>query len=182
MDCTTMIDYWNWNYWGNAFLLQQLFLNSYSSQFIVISIHLNSYSSQLISIPTQFILILIHTQFMINSYSSQVVPRFILSSQSLISTINTRTRRTTNYATPAKPSWTKGKFYISHDEAYQPYTVYISWKLSPKPFWGMSRFAKCHGYGGDIRVKMLGGWGKKSGKTHSFAKSSIVLGKFEQLI
>ena len=44
------------------------------------------------------------------------------------------------------------------------------------------RVAKSHGYGGDIRVKMLGGWGKKSGKTHSFAKSSIVLGKFDQLI
>ena len=46
----------------------------------------------------------------------------------------------------------------------------------------MSRFAKCHGYGGDIRVQMLGGWGKKSGKTHSFAKSSSVLGIIEHLI
>ena len=44
------------------------------------------------------------------------------------------------------------------------------------------RVAKCHGYGGYIRVKKLEGWGKKSGRTFSFAKSSIVLGKFEQLI
>ena len=45
-----------------------------------------------------------------------------------------------------------------------------------------ARVAKCHGYGGYIRVKKLEGWGKKSGRIHSFAKSSIVLGKFEQLI
>ena len=45
-----------------------------------------------------------------------------------------------------------------------------------------TRVAKCHGYGGYIRVKKLEGWGKKSGRIHSFAKSSIVLGKFEQLI
>ena len=45
-----------------------------------------------------------------------------------------------------------------------------------------ARVAKCHGYGGYIRVKKLGGWGKKFGRIHSFAKSSIVLGKFEQLI
>ena len=44
------------------------------------------------------------------------------------------------------------------------------------------RVAKCHGYGGYIRVKKLEGWGKKSGRIHSFAKSSIVLGKFDQLI
>ena len=44
------------------------------------------------------------------------------------------------------------------------------------------RVAKCHGYGGYIRVKKLEGWGKKFGRTFSFAKSSIVLGKFEQLI
>ena len=44
------------------------------------------------------------------------------------------------------------------------------------------RVAKCHGYGGYIRVKKLEGWGKKSGRIHSFAKSRIVLGKFEQLI
>ena len=44
------------------------------------------------------------------------------------------------------------------------------------------RVAKCHGYGGYIHVKKLDGWGKKSGRIHSFAKSSIVLGKFEQLI
>ena len=44
------------------------------------------------------------------------------------------------------------------------------------------RVAKCHGYGGYIRVKKMEGWGKKSGRIHSFAKSSIVLGKFEQLI
>ena len=30
--------------------------------------------------------------------------------------------------------------------------------------------------------KKLEGWGKKSGRKHSLAKSSIVLGKFEQLI
>ena len=46
-----------------------------------------------------------------------------------------------------------------------------------------TRAAKCHGYGGYIRVKKSKGWGKKSGKKlKSFAKSSIVLGKFEQLI
>ena len=44
------------------------------------------------------------------------------------------------------------------------------------------RVVKCHGYGGYIRVKKLEGWGKKSGRIHSIAKSSIVLGKFEQLI
>ena len=44
------------------------------------------------------------------------------------------------------------------------------------------RAAKCHGYGGYIRVKILEGWGKKSGRVHNFAKSSIVLGKFEQLM
>ena len=44
------------------------------------------------------------------------------------------------------------------------------------------RDAKCHGYGRYIRVKKLQGWGKKFGRTFSFAKSSIVLGKFEQLI
>ena len=46
----------------------------------------------------------------------------------------------------------------------------------------LGRVAKCHGYGGYIRVKKLEGWGKKFGRIHSFAKSSIVLGKFEQLI
>ena len=45
-----------------------------------------------------------------------------------------------------------------------------------------SRVAKCQGYGGYIRVKKLEGWGKKSGRTHSFSKSSIVVGNFEQLI
>ena len=45
-----------------------------------------------------------------------------------------------------------------------------------------SRVAKCHGYGGFIRVKKLEGWGKMSGRIHSLAKSIIVLGKFEQLI
>ena len=30
--------------------------------------------------------------------------------------------------------------------------------------------------------KNLEGWGKKSGRVHSFAKSSISLGKFEQLV
>ena len=45
-----------------------------------------------------------------------------------------------------------------------------------------NRVAKCHGYGGYIRVKKLEGWGKKSGRTHSFSKSSIVVGNSEQLI
>ena len=40
------------------------------------------------------------------------------------------------------------------------------------------RVAKCHGYGGYIRVKKLEGWGKKFGRAFSFAKSSIVFGKF----
>ena len=47
---------------------------------------------------------------------------------------------------------------------------------------GPIRVAKCHGYGGYIRVKKLEGWGKKSGRIHSFAKSGIVLCKFEQHI
>ena len=47
---------------------------------------------------------------------------------------------------------------------------------------GIIRVAKCHGYGGYIRVRKLEGWGKKSGRINSFAKSSIVLGKFDQLI
>ena len=46
----------------------------------------------------------------------------------------------------------------------------------------LCRVAKCHEYGGYIRVKKLEGWDKKSGRIHSFAKSSIVLGKCEQLI
>ena len=46
----------------------------------------------------------------------------------------------------------------------------------------ISRVAKCHGYGGYIRVKKLECWGKKSGRIHSSAKLSIVLGKFEQLL
>ena len=46
----------------------------------------------------------------------------------------------------------------------------------------IGRVVKCHGYGGYIRVKKLEGWGKNSGRIHSIAKSSIVLGKFEQLI
>ena len=45
--------------------------------------------------------------------------------------------------------------------------------------WQQIRVGKCHGYGG---YKKLVGEGKKSGKIHSFAKSSIVLGKFEQLV
>ena len=44
------------------------------------------------------------------------------------------------------------------------------------------RVAKCHGYGGYIRVKKLEGWGKKSEMIDSFVKSSIVLGTFEQLL
>ena len=46
----------------------------------------------------------------------------------------------------------------------------------------IGRVAKCHGYGKYIRVKKLESYGKKSGKTHSFAKSSTVLGPFQQLI
>ena len=37
------------------------------------------------------------------------------------------------------------------------------------------RVAKCHEFGGYIRVKKLEGWGKKSGRTYTFATSSIVL-------
>ena len=44
------------------------------------------------------------------------------------------------------------------------------------------RVAKCHGHGGYICVKKLEGRGKKCGRIHSFSKSNIVLGKFEQLI
>ena len=40
------------------------------------------------------------------------------------------------------------------------------------------RVAKCHGYGGYIRVKKLEVSGKKFERIHSFAKSSIVWGKF----
>ena len=46
----------------------------------------------------------------------------------------------------------------------------------------MDRVAKCHRYGGYIRVRKLEGWGKKSGRINSVAISSIVLGKFDQLI
>ena len=45
-----------------------------------------------------------------------------------------------------------------------------------------NRVAKCHGYGGYIRVKKLEVWGKKFERIHRFAKSSIVWGKFDQLI
>ena len=44
------------------------------------------------------------------------------------------------------------------------------------------RVTKCYGYGGYIRVNKLESWGKKSGKKHSYSKTSIVLGKFEQII
>ena len=44
------------------------------------------------------------------------------------------------------------------------------------------RVAKCHRYGGYIRVKKMEGCGKKSGRIHSSAKLSIVLSKFEQLL
>ena len=33
--------------------------------------------------------------------------------------------------------------------------------------------AKCHGFGGLIRVKMFANWGKKFGRTYNFAKSSL---------
>ena len=46
----------------------------------------------------------------------------------------------------------------------------------------MSRVAKCHGYGGYIRVKELEDWGKKSGRIYTFAKLGIVLGKFVQVM
>ena len=49
------------------------------------------------------------------------------------------------------------------------------------PRYAQGRVAKCHGYSGYIRVKKLESWGKKSGRIHSFEKSSIVLGKFKQL-
>ena len=32
------------------------------------------------------------------------------------------------------------------------------------------RVAKCHGYDGYIRVKIIAGWGKKSGRTRYLAK------------
>ena len=47
---------------------------------------------------------------------------------------------------------------------------------------GLHRVAKCHGYGGYFRVKKSEGWGKKSGRIYSFAKSSIVLDRFDQLV
>ena len=49
-------------------------------------------------------------------------------------------------------------------------------------FQGITRVAKCHRYGRYIRVKKLEGWGKKSGRIQCFAKSRIVLSKFEQLL
>ena len=55
-------------------------------------------------------------------------------------------------------------------------------RIGKLPYGAKNRVAKCHGYGGYIRVKKLEGLGKKSGRLHSFAKSRIVLGKFEQLI
>ena len=35
------------------------------------------------------------------------------------------------------------------------------------------RIAKCHGYDGSTRVKMIAGWGKKSERTHNLAKISL---------
>ena len=42
--------------------------------------------------------------------------------------------------------------------------------LSRPPPEHISRVAKCHGYDGYIRVKILAGWGKR---TCNFAKSSL---------
>ena len=56
-------------------------------------------------------------------------------------------------------------------------TIFFIFNLVPS-----HRVAKCHGYGGYIHVKKLESWGKNSGKINTFAKLSIVLGKFEQVI
>ena len=42
------------------------------------------------------------------------------------------------------------------------------------------RVAKCHGYDGYIRVKILAGWGKSFGEHANLAKSSLFGGKFVQ--
>ena len=60
----------------------------------------------------------------------------------------------------------------------QPPLIYIS-QTSHK---SQPRVAKCHGYGGYIRVKKLEGWGKKFGRMFTLAKSGDILCKFEQLI
>ena len=38
---------------------------------------------------------------------------------------------------------------------------------------GPNRVAKCHGYGGYIRVKIFRGWGKKSERTHNVTKLGL---------
>ena len=44
----------------------------------------------------------------------------------------------------------------------------------------LARVAKCHGYDGYIRVKILAGWGKSFGEHANLAKSSLFGGKFVQ--
>ena len=60
------------------------------------------------------------------------------------------------------------KILLPVESAFQTLPHIIKRNLS-------DRVAKCHGYGGYIRVKKLEGWGKISGGKHSFTKSSIVL-------
>ena len=45
---------------------------------------------------------------------------------------------------------------------------------------GLDRVAKCHGYDGYIRVKILASWGKSFGDHANLAKSSLFGGKFVQ--
>ena len=73
---------------------------------------------------------------------------------------------------------------VNIKSAHPPYNLILLAGMNQPSFRGhvWVRVAKCHGYGGYIRVKKLEGWVKKSGRIHSFAKSSTVLGKFEQLI
>ena len=64
--------------------------------------------------------------------------------------------------------------------------VFPKWGSSLSPILFLNtwpfRVAKCHGYGGNIRVKKLEGWDKKAEMIDSFVKSSFVLGTFEQLL
>ena len=43
-----------------------------------------------------------------------------------------------------------------------------------------NRVAKCHGYDGYIRVKILAGWGKSLGEHENLAQSSLLGGRFVQ--
>ena len=47
--------------------------------------------------------------------------------------------------------------------------------VSPVMSRNTHRVAKCHGFGGLIRVKFFASWGKKFGGTCNFAKSSLFL-------